>query len=114
MSNNLVAADDIVIDKQESTVGNDVSQAVVGGKKIERKLSALRDNIATKGQYSYYYGHTLDTEAARREREVALLLQEEAAKTGSRLPLKTEVVVTRRQQAISQFSWSDGKKKVTM
>ena len=32
-----------------------------GGGKVERKLSALRDNIKEKGQYSYYYGHTMDT-----------------------------------------------------
>jgi hypothetical protein len=48
---------------------------VIPGKPVERKLSALRDNIATKGQYSYYYGHTLDTPAVRAEREAALRIQ---------------------------------------
>lgn len=86
----------------------------IPGKPVERKLSALRDNIAAKGQYSYYYGHTKDTPEIRAEREAALRLQREAEKNGGAPVLLTKVKVERPKRSISQYSWSDGKKRVTV
>eukprot|EP00750_Incisomonas_marina_P001457 INCI11262.1.p2 GENE.INCI11262.1~~INCI11262.1.p2 ORF type:complete len:190 (+),score=44.72 INCI11262.1:363-932(+) len=85
----------------------------IPGKPVERKLSALRDNIAAKGQYSYYYGHTKDTPEIRAEREAALRIQQAAEKNGAPV-LLTKVKVERPKRAISQYSWSDGKKRVTV
>jgi thiol:disulfide interchange protein len=87
---------------------------VIAGEKLERKLSALRDNIKEKGQYSYYYGHTMDTPEVRAEREAALRIQELQKSGSPQKAIKTTVVVTRPKKPISQYSWSIKKKKVTV
>jgi hypothetical protein len=100
--------------KNENNSSSNSNGDVIPGAKVERKSSALRENIKEKGQYSYYYGHTLDTPEVRAEREAALRLQEAANKGGVRPSVTTTVVTQRLKIPISQYSWSDGKKSVTM
>ena len=94
------------------TAGGEQSEAPTGNQ-FERKTSALRDNIKEKGQYSYYYGHTMDTPEVRAEREAALRIQAAQA-AGATEPVRTKIVVQKQKTPISQYSWSDGKKRVTV
>ena len=53
-------------------------------------------------------------EEVRREREAALRIQQAQKDGGAPVAIKTAIKVTKRKNPISQYSWSDGKKRVTV